>query len=163
MGQLVLRLFDILRLRSGPQDLPAGWVLATVLSLAYIVQGLITDRLLGEADSVPRSLIAITVQFFVIAALLHLKKLSHHLPQTISALAGTGLLFGMLSFFLVFQADPEKNQPGLALVWFGVFLWSIAVDAGIYRYALSIKMNLGILVAVMIFALNFILLENVLG
>lgn len=119
--------------------------------------------MIGEADSTPRSLIAITVQFFVIAALLHLKKLSTRLPQTLSALAGTGLIFGFLSVFLISQADPVTNQPMLALVWFGVFLWSIAVDAHIYHHALSIRMNLGVLVAVLIFAANFILLETVLG
>jgi len=118
--------------------------------------------LLGEADSTPRSLIAITVQFFIIATLLHLKKLSARLPQTLSALAGTGLVFGFGSVLLISQADPVRNQPMLALVWFGVFLWSIAVDAHIYRHALSIKMNLGVLVAVLIFAANFILLETVL-
>ena len=92
-----------------------------------------------------------------------MKKLSTRLPQTLSALAGTGLVFGFLSVFLIFQADPDRNQPVLALVWFGIFLWSIAVDAHIYRHALSIKMNLGILVAVLIFAANFILLETVFG
>ncbi len=99
----------------------------------------------------------------VIATLLHLKKLSTRLPQTLSALAGTGLIFGFGSVLLISQAEPASNQPVLALVWFGVFLWSIAVDAHIYRHALSIKMNLGVLVAVLIFAANFILLESVLG
>lgn len=99
----------------------------------------------------------------VIATLLHLKKLSTRLPQTLSALAGTGLIFGFGSVLLISQAEPASNQPMLALVWFGVFLWSIAVDAHIYRHALSIKMNLGVLVAVLIFAANFILLQAALG
>lgn len=163
MGQLIFRIFDILRLRSGPQALSEGWALAIGLSFAYITQGLIADRMLGEADSTPRSLVAITVQFLVIAALLHLKKLSSRLPQTLAALAGTGLFFGILSVLLVSQADPANNPPGLAFVWLGLFLWSIVVDAHIYRHALSIKMNLGILVATLIFAANFILLEVVLG
>ncbi|MEE8496057.1 MAG: hypothetical protein V3S21_06210 [Xanthomonadales bacterium] len=92
-----------------------------------------------------------------------MKKLSSRLPQTLSALAGTGLIFGFGSILLISQADPARNQTLLALVWFGVFLWSIAVDAHIYRHALSIKMNLGALVAVLIFAANFILLETILG
>ena len=99
----------------------------------------------------------------VIATLLHWKKLSSRLPQTLSALAGTGLIFGFGSVLLISQAEPASNQPVLTLVWFGVFLWSIAVDAHIYRHALSIKMNLGVLVAVLIFAANFILLQAALG
>lgn len=158
MGQLIFRLFDILRLRSGPQVLPAGWALAVALSVAYIAQGLIVDRMLAEPDSGPRSLLAITVQFFAIAILLQLKNLASRLPQTLSALAGTGLIFGFLSVFLISQA----GQPGLALFWLAVFLWSMAVDAHIYSQALSIKMSLGVLLAVLIFAANFILLEAVL-
>ncbi|MCH7507112.1 MAG: hypothetical protein IID60_07420 [Proteobacteria bacterium] len=78
-------------------------------------------------------------------------------------MAGTGLIFGFGSVLLISQAEPASNQPVLTLVWFGVFLWSIAVDAHIYRHALSIKMNLGVLVAVLIFATNFILLQAALG
>jgi len=163
MGPILARLFDILRLRSGPQDMPAGWKLAIVLSLAYIAQGFFADQIFGEADAAPRSLLAITVQFLVIAALLNLKKFASRLPQALSALAGTGLIFGFLSILLVSQADPEKSQPALALVWIAVLLWSLAVDAHIYRHALSITMSLGVLVAVMIFAANFTLIDAVFG
>jgi hypothetical protein len=137
-------------------------VLAGGLCIAYVAQGLFADQLLLESETTPRSLIAITVQFLVIATLLHFKKLSTRLPQTLSALAGTGLIFGFLSVFLISQTDPAGISPALALVWLGVFLWSLAVDANIYHHALSIKMNLGVLLAVMIFAANFILLETVL-
>jgi hypothetical protein len=119
--------------------------------------------MLGESGSVPRSLVAISVQFFVIATLLKIKQLAGRLPQTLSALAGTGLIFGFLSVFLISMGDPAGIQPGLDLVWFGIFIWSIAVDAYIYHHALSVRMNLGVLVAVLIFAANFILLESVLG
>jgi hypothetical protein len=46
-------------------------------------------------------------------------------------------------------------------VWFGVFLWSLAVDAHIYREALSTTMSIGTLVAVIIFACNFFLIQAV--
>jgi len=148
-------------MRTGPQALPAGWALAAGLSLAYIAQGLYVDRLLGKADSTPSSLIAITVQFFVIAAILYVKKISIRLPQTLSALAGTGLIFGFWIVFLISQAEPVRKQ--FALVTLGIILWSLAVDGHIYRHALSIKMNLGVLLAVLIFAANFILSVFVLG
>ena len=37
------------------------------LSLAYIAQGFIADQLFGEADGAPRSLLAIGVQFSLVA------------------------------------------------------------------------------------------------
>jgi hypothetical protein len=163
MGFILTRLIDILRLRSGPQDLPAGWNLAIILSLAYIAQGFIADQILGDSETAPRSLIAITVQFVATATILNFRKLTSRLPQTLSALAGAGLIFGVISVFLINQADAERTQPALALVWFGLFLWSLAVDAHIYRHALSITMSLGVFVAVMIFAVNFILIEAVFG
>jgi hypothetical protein len=159
VGALIRRLLDVLRLRSGPQDLPPGWTLAATLSMAYIAQGFLTGQALEESDIAARSLLAISVQFLAIALLLRFKNLSARLPQTITTLAGTGLIFGFLSIFLVRQADPESEQPLLALVWFSVFLWSIAVDGHIYRHALSITMSMGVLVAVMIFTVNLFLLE----
>jgi hypothetical protein len=44
-----------------------------------------------------------------------------------------------------------------------LFVWSLAVDAHIYRHALSIKMSFGVLVAVLIFGANFIILKAVFG
>ena len=163
MGSILARFIDILRLRSGPQDMPGNWSLAIFLCLAYIAEGFYADHLLGVTEDTPRSLLAITVQFLAVAILLNIKRVASRLPQTLSALAGAGLLFGFLSLLLISQAEADKNQPVLALVWFAVFLWSLAVDAHIYRHALSITMSLGVLVAVMIFAVNFILIETVFG
>lgn len=163
MGSILARLTDMLRLRSGPHDIPMGWNLAILLSLAYIAEGFIADRILGETDTAPRSLLAITIQFLAIATLLNIRKQASRLPQTLSALAGVGLVFGVFSILLVFQVDPEQDQPTLALVWFAVFLWSLAVDAHIYRQALSTTMSRGMLVAVMIFAVNFVLIQSVFG
>jgi hypothetical protein len=58
---------------------------------------------------------------------------------------------------------PAKSQPDLAILYLGLFGWSLAVDAHIYRHALSIKMGNGVLLAVLIFAANFMLLKAVFG
>ena len=153
----------MLRLRSGPQEMPAGAPLAFMLVIAYLAQGLMADRIMDEMDTAPRSLIAIAVQFGAIAALLRLRRLAERVPQTISALAGTGFLFGLLSILLLSQLVPGEPQPGLAMAYLGLFLWSLAVDAHIYRHALSVNMSLGVLVAVGIFAVNLIVLRAAFG
>jgi peptidoglycan/LPS O-acetylase OafA/YrhL len=160
---LIRILFDILRLRAGPQDLPAGAGLAILLSVAWLAQGLLTDQLLDETDSAPRSLFAVLVQFGAVFALLKLRNRSARIPQTISALAGTGFIFGLLALLLVLQLDPQQPKPGLALAYLGLFVWSLVVDGHIYRHALSIKMSLGVLVAVLIFAVNYTLMRAVFG
>jgi hypothetical protein len=161
MGTILVRLIDMLRLRSGPQDLPAGWSLAVLLSLAYVAEGFIADQILGDSDTAPRSLMAISVQFLIIGLLLNLRGQASRLPQTLSALAGVGLIFGTFSIVLLYQANPNEDQPRLALIWFAVFIWSLTVDAHVYRRAMSTNLSQGLLVAVLIFAGNFILIQSV--
>ena len=160
---MIATLFKLLRLRSGPQDLPPGYALAALLAVAWLAQGMVTDRILGDADTTSRSVLAIAVQFGAIIALLKLRNHTARIPQTISALAGTGFIFGLLALLLLVQLDPARPQPGVALAYLGLFVWSLAVDGHIYRHALSIKMSMGVLVAVLIFAANFILMRAVFG
>jgi len=159
MKDLILRVLDIMRLKRGPQDMPAGWSFAILLGLIYLGQGYFADHILDELESAPRSVVSVAIQFLSIAALLQFRGLGSRLPQTLTALASTGLIFGALSIILVMQAVPGAPQPALALTWFALFLWSLAVDAHIYRRAMSITMSLGVLVAVLIFALNFIVIQ----
>jgi len=128
-SRFILALLDMLRLRSGPQYMPEGWLLAATLSFAYIAQGFIADQALGETDGAPRSLLAIGVQFGIVAVLLNIRKFQIRLPQTLAALAGTGLFFGLLSLLILTRIDSGKPQPDLALLYLGLFGWSLAVDA----------------------------------
>jgi len=163
ISRFVLILLDMLRLRAAPQDVPPGWLFATTLTIAYIAQGFIADQILGESDGAPRSLLAVAVQFACIALLLKARDFQARLPQTLTALAGTGFIFGLLSLLILTRVDPNRPQPDLALFYLILFGWSLAVDAHIYRHALSIKMNIGVLLAVLIFAANFMLLNAVFG
>jgi len=162
-GRLLQTLLEMMRLKSGPQDLPSDKALAVLLVLLYLAQGFIAGQVLEEPDAGPRTVLAVALQFGVIGALLNFKNLSMRFHQTISALSGTGFMFGMISLLLLVRADTEKVQPELALFYLALFIWSIAVDAHIYRHALSIKMTFGVLVAVMIFLANYILLRAIFG
>lgn len=159
MSRLLLQLLDVLRFRAGPQDLPAGWSITVGVVMICGLQGLLADRMLDGPDAAPRSLFALGVQITATAVLLWLRRLPVRLPQTITALAGTGFLFGLLSMVMLTQTSPGGFPPGLALLWIGVFVWSLFVDAHIYRHALSLTMSVGMLVAVGVFALNFIVIE----
>jgi len=162
-GRFILTLLDMLRLRSGPEYMPQGWLLAAVVSLAYISQGFIADQLLDQTDGAPRSLLAIGVQFGIVALLLNFRNFQARLPQALTALAGTGFIFSLISLLILARVDPNKSQPDLAFLYLGLFGWSLAVDAHIYRHALSIRMGSGVLLAVLIFAANFMLLKAVFG
>jgi hypothetical protein len=118
---------------------------------------------LDDSGYAPQSMLAIAVQFSIIAVLLRANGLISRMPQTVGALSGVGFLFGLVSIYLLSRVDGSTPQPGLVALYFGLFLWSLAVDGHIYRNALSSKMGTGVLVAVLIFAVNFVLIRALFG
>lgn len=154
-------LFDtvagILLLRSGPQDLPYSWNKTVLLVAAYLALGVFTGQRLGDENAVATSLAISTLQYMAVGVMLYLRKHFARLAQTLAALAATGIILGAISYMILSQADPEQQQPVLAMAWFGVFIWSLAVDGHIYRHALSITMAQGVLIAVLLLAASYVL------
>ena len=159
MNSLLNTLFNILRLRSGPQDIPSSWSLTLVLVVLYLMLAVFTGQRLGEGDSSAASLAVTAMQFAAVSVMLQIRKHPERLAQTLSSLAGVGLVFGSLSFVFLSQADPAQQQPILALAWFGIFFWSLVVDAHIYKNAMSVTMAQGMLIAVLLLAASYVLVE----
>ena len=134
-----------------------------MLCAAYIIQGILAWRILDDPDGAQSSIVAILFQVIVVTVLLSVRGQAARAPQTISAIAGVGLIFGLMSVGLLSQVREGENQSGLFLLYLGLFFWSLAVDGHIYRHALSVKMQTGIMVAVLIFAANFALLRLLFG
>ena len=47
----------------------------------------------------------------------------------------------------------------LAMVWFSVFIWSLFVDANIYRHSLSVNLSIGMLITVLTLAISYVAIE----
>jgi hypothetical protein len=161
MNGIFMNLARLLRLSGGPQDLPASWPLMIFMVTAYLVQNLITGIQLEDDLAAPKSLLAIGLQMIVLAGLLRWRGCMERYPQTLSALAGVGIIFNMITWFLLSQSDPAADQPVLAMIWFAVFIWSLFVDANIYRHSLSVPLAMGMLVTVLTLAASYILIEVV--
>jgi hypothetical protein len=161
MSGMLLNLAQMLRLRSGPQNLPASWTLMIVLLSAYLVQNLVTGQQLEDPNAAAKSLLAICLQVVVLTGLLIWRKHPERFTQTMSALAAMGIFFNMITWALLSTSDPASNQPILALIWFAVFIWSLFVDAHIYRNSLSVPFAIGMLVTVLILAASYVLIEMV--
>lgn len=159
MNSLFSTLLQLLRLRAGPQDLPSSWTVATGLLALYVALGMYSGQALGVGNAVARSLAINVLQVVAVAVMLRLRGFPERLPQTISALAGTGVLLGLLAHVLLLQANPEVNQPLLGLGWFAVFIWSLVVDAHIYRNALAVSLSVGVLIAVLLMAVSYVFAE----
>jgi hypothetical protein len=161
MSGIFINLANMLRLRGGPQNLPASWPLAIILVSAYMVQNLITGQQLEDDYAAAKSLLAISLQVVVLTGLLYWRRHLERFPQTLSALAGVGIVFNAVTWALLTQSDPAANQPLLALTWFAVFIWSLFVDANIYRHSLSVPFATGMLITVLTLAASYVLIEMV--
>ena len=159
MNGIFINLANMLRLRGGPQSLPASWPLMIFMVTAYLVQNLITGQQLEDESAATKSLLAICLQVVVLGGLLYWRRHMERFAQTLSALAGVGIIFNMITWALLTQSDPTSNQPVLALTWFAVFIWSLFVDANIYRNALSVPLAMGMLVTVLTLAVSYVLIE----
>ena len=159
MNALLNSFVGILRLRSGPQDLPDSWPTTVVVVGLYLAMNMYSGQQLGDGDSAAASLAVTALQFAAIAIMLYLRKHPARLGQTLSALAGTGIVLGTLSYMFLVQADPDQQQPLLLLAWFSLFIWSLVVDAHIYRHALSITMPQGMLISVLLLAASYVVVE----
>lgn len=159
MSGMLLNLAMMLRLRGGPQNLPASWPLMIFLLTIYLAQNLITGQQLEDQNAAAKSLLAVCLQIAVLAGLLYWRKHPERFTQTLSALAAVGILFNMITWALLSMSDPTTNQPALAMVWFAVFIWSLFVDAHIYRNSLSVPFAIGMLVTVLILAASYVVIE----
>jgi hypothetical protein len=157
----LLHIANLFRLRGGPQNLPASWPLVIALLLVYIGQNLATGQQLDDQNAAAKSLLAISLQIFILTGLLNWKHCIERFTQTLTALVAVGIIFNFMTWLLLIQSDPTTNQPFLALVWFGIFFWSLFVDANIYRHALSLdKLAHGMLITVLALAVSYVLIES---
>ena len=159
MNGIFISLANMLRLRGGPQNLPASWPLMIFMVAAYMVQNLITGQQLEDESAAAKSLLAICLQVVVLVGLLYWRRHTERFAQSLSALAGVGIIFNTITWALLTQSDPTSNQPALAMTWFAVFIWSLFVDANIYRNALSVPLAMGMLVTVLTLAVSYVLIE----
>lgn len=159
MNGMLMNLAQLLRLRGGPQDLPASWSLTILLLTAYVAQNLLTGQQLEDENAAAKSLLSVCLQVGVLTGLLFWRNHLERFPQTMSALAAAGIFFNIITWILLSLPDPEVNQPILAMVWFSVFIWSLFVDAHIYRHSLTVPFAMGMLITVLILAASYVLIE----
>lgn len=160
MARLWPTLIDLLRLKAGPQDLPVDRTFTIIAIGVYLAQAIMTNQALGSENEPTRSIASMTLQFGLVAAILFWRRQPERLQQTFLAFALTGTVVGLLAFFLLLQNDPTvASQPVLALVWFAIFGWSLAIDANIFRHALNITLPIAMLITVMLLAITYIALE----
>jgi hypothetical protein len=152
--QLALLVRDMCQLRRGPEELPYSKRLFGVLLVASVAIDVASGRLLGGHDELERSLVSTALVLALCWIALAMRQLGNRYVQTATALVACGIVFSLLVLpfaLLVGDVSAAASLTPLQtlLVWamFGVFVWSVLVEAHILRRALDAPFGLGVALA----------------
>lgn len=148
MLQLIRAWFDICLLRRAPQELPASNYLLGLALCCYAAVSLLVS---AQNYEFPRALLLAGVDLGLLAGfiwlLLYLQGKVTRFNQTLSAMAGTGSIMGLIALPLLVMAGPETVSgpvpASLVSVWLLLLLWNLFVMAHIFRHALSTTFLVG--------------------
>jgi hypothetical protein len=158
MGRFLNLLWDICRLRRGPQELPYSPQALLAVCVAGLVVQLAIARLLGvEQDTFGAGIISLVFNLGALYLLLSLRGKSNRFVQAAMALLCCALLFTLLSLPIAMLAGdrplvPDQMSPLqllLGLVSLPLLIWKLMVDAHILRHSLDLPFLAGMALAVL--------------
>jgi hypothetical protein len=157
----VLPMLDILRLRRGPQDLPADQGVLVFWMGASLFSGvLVAAPLHGFTASLFLAVLDLALLYLFVLTLLSLQNRSGRWLQTYTALVGVSALLGLVMSALLWLFPPDLENgaispPGL-VAYLGLVAWLLLVFGHILQQAL----NLGARIAGVAIALGFLILSS---
>ena len=146
MNALIILFLDLCRLRAGPQDLPFSRFLMLLCTACYALTSLGVALLDQNLHLAIVSTVVDTGLLVGLAWLaLWVRDRAARRTQTITALTGTGTIFGLLGWPLIgwLQELGENSPAFLSLLLLVLIIWNIAVIGNILRHALDLPQWLG--------------------
>ena len=144
MDKILAQFWAMCILKAGPQDLPASRFLATATSLVYTFLSVVfyLDRL-----KFATALAAGMVDFALMAVLSYLilwvRLLGSRWLQTLTALAGTGIILTIIALAIEYSLAflPNVQVAADLVSIFGIvqLAWSAVIISHILRHALSVR------------------------
>ncbi|MGQ0658266.1 MAG: hypothetical protein ACT4NU_09255 [Chromatiales bacterium] len=150
---------DICLFRRGPQDLPASqWLMGVTLG-TYALAGF---ALLSFEFAPHLALLAAVADAGVLWAgtvlLLNLFRHPRRAAQTVTALAGTGLIITViaipLAFWLTFGHAPDSDLAVPGVLWLVLFGWNVLVTARVLQQAFSTSFTIALVTAIVFIFLS---------
>jgi len=156
---LIRTLFEIVLLRKGPEAIPRSGVLLVLIVGLWIFSSLVALALINQFDESDffLGLFSGMVGVLCYAALLVVSGYSARVLQTVSAILGCGALI-----LLAFVAEYVLFMPFLGQKITGpiaqlILLWSVPVEGHIIARAIERHWYIGILIAIGVFALQYVI------
>lgn len=149
---------DICLLRRGPQDLPASAFLLYLTLIAHAVSGFLLT--VGSHPPGTAAMAAVTdtaLLALLTLSLLYVNGQGARVRQTLSALAGSDTLIGLLALAPTYwlakaqAGNNDRTVPDVLLLL--LIVWSLVVMGHVIRHALSTHLFVGVVIAVVFYGM----------
>jgi hypothetical protein len=139
-------------LRRAPQDDPVSYPALMLALSGYVLIDVVQASASSSLKVSLGMTLADTMLMVVFAwVILRITGKTQRYVQTLTSLAGTGMILGLASLPLVQLASRahlnDEPMAGLVLGWLMLLVWSISVQAHIFRHALSVRFGFGLMLA----------------
>lgn len=146
-------LFDIIRLRKGPDAIPYSWLLCLIAMALWLFAGLSTTIMseeLGEQDFLLGTFTGV-VGLACYASIVVLAGHTPRLLQTVTAILGVGAAINFLFVAGNVFLTPFLSENLTRLVVTLILLWSIPVEGHIIARSIDRHWYIGIVAAMTVF------------
>jgi hypothetical protein len=153
MPALFLTLFDIIRLRKGPDAIPYSWILCLVVLTLWLLAGF-AIALFNESMSSEDFLNSTFTGVVALACYAAIIVSSGHAPrllQTVTAILGCGALISLLYLVETAVLGAFVGEPVTTLIAMLIVFWSVPVEGHIIARAIDRHWYVGIVVAMAVF------------
>jgi len=156
---LIETLFDIIRLRKGPDAIPHSTVLFVVIVAFWLFAGLIMTLLTAELDERDFVLGTITgiAGLLCYTAIVVLSGKRARLMQTVMALLGCGALLSLIFVAGNVFLTPFLSENISNLIVTLILLWTVPVEGHIISRAVDRHWYVGVVAAMAVFVFQLIL------
>ena len=153
MLTLLETLFDIIRLRKGPDAIPYSWLVCLITLTMWLVSGLVVTLLVEEISNVDY-LVATFTGVAGLACYASIVVFANHTPrllQTLTAILGCSAVINFLYVAGTVFLRPFLSKMITNLVVTLLSLWSIPVEGHIIARAIDRHWYVGIAAAIAVF------------
>ncbi len=161
MLALFLTLFDIVRLRKGPEAIPYSWVLCLVVLTLWLLAGFAIALSIESIDDQDflNSTFTGVVALACYAAIVVSSGHTPRLLQTATAILGCGALISLLYLVETVVLGALVGEPVTTLIAMLIVFWSVPVEGHIIARAIDRHWYVGIAAAMAVFVFQWFLYD----
>ena len=159
MLALIETLFDIIRLRKGPDAIPHSTLLLVIITAMWVIAGAVMTLMTAELDQKDFVIGTLTgiAGLLVYAAIVVLAGKRARLMQAIMAFLGCGALLSLLFVAGNVFLTPLLSKNISSLIMTLVLLWTVPVEGHIISRTIERHWYIGVGIAVAVFAFQMML------